>query len=155
MQLREKTFYIQYSALHSLCIMVWAWNEESITKSNIISAFLSLCCHYLPPHYPSRPFHPYHLCFASISTLSAFPQTLLSSFLSVCILQAIILNLHTCLPQVFRSACYGFDRQLWDSALGPGEDRQWHSARHPPLCSHRFPCSYHTHTHALADPCTF
>lgn len=125
----------------------------------ILSLYFSLCCHYLLPHYLSLSCHPYRLCFTSISTLSAFShrQTLLSSFLLMCILHVIILNLHTCLPQVFRSACYGFDRQLWDSTLGPGEDRQWHSARHPPLCSHRLPRSYHAHTHARtnAGPCTF
>lgn len=75
-------------------------------------------------------------------------QTLLSSFLLICTLLSIpiiILNLFTCPPQVLCSASYGPDCQLWHSSLGSGEDRQWHSARHPPLRSHRLPRSYYAH----------
>lgn len=90
-----------------------------------------------------------HLFLLSLP-LFPLPIKLFPSFLLMCFLHAIILNLLTCLPQVFRSACHGSDRQLWDSSLGPGEDRQRHSARHPPLRSHRLPRSYHTHTHAHA-----
>lgn len=99
-----------------------------------------------------------HLFLPSLPRVSP-SQTLFSSCLLTCVLCTIILNLLTCLPQVLCSACYGSDRQLRDSTLGPGEDRQWHSARHPPLCSHCVSCPYPTHTHAHtddhADPCTF
>lgn len=63
----------------------------------------------------------------------------------MCVHLIVILNLLSAgLPQVFRRASHGSDCQLCDSSLGSREDRQRHSARHPPLCSHRLPCWYHT-----------
>lgn len=64
-----------------------------------------------------------------------------------CLMCFLVININVCtfLPQVLCGACYGFDRQLRDSSLGSGEDRQRHSARHPPLRPHRLSCSYHSH----------
>lgn len=91
--------------------------------------------------------YAFPLIFISTSTLySLSPTITIYSLLLMCLLHIIILNLLTCLLQVFRSACYGSDCQLWDSSLGSRENRQRHSAWHPPLRSHCLPCSYHTHT---------
>ena len=153
---------LSLSALHSLCII--AWNKESITKTNIISVFLSHCCLYLPPHYLRLSSHLIFIIPCALHQFLLSPPPSLPSFLfNVFSPRHYPKKSTPCLPQVFRSACHGSDRQLWDSALGPGEDRQRHSARHPPLRPHCLPRSYHarahththTHTHAHADPLHF
>ncbi len=115
----------------------------------LIAATISRLIIYASPLLPSLSFSALYIYFYSVCLSFSHHQTPFSSFLLMRFLHAIILNLLTCPPQVFRSASYGSDCQLWDSSLGPGEDRQWHSARHPPLRSHRLSCSYHTHTRTL------
>lgn len=141
------------SHLHWLSLSEFHFTEDDYTKMNIISAFLCLYSHNLPAHYLHISSSPYHFTshLVSISLLSRH-QFLFSSVGCVQYLRGCSeSNSVVRLPQVFCSASDGFDRQLWNSTLGPGEDRQWHSAGDPPIRSHCLSGLYDERS--LALPC--